>query len=54
MNTHFDILIDASGSMGYLKDKDGNPDISFLLSDGITTRTELVKHILKNTIIPKL
>ena len=54
MNTHFDILIDASGSMGYFKDKDGNPDLNYLLSDGITTRTELVKHILINSIIPKL
>jgi hypothetical protein len=54
MSKHFDILIDASGSMGLLKDKDGNVDVNYLLPDGKTTRTELVKKILVNSMIPKL
>lgn len=54
MSTHFDILIDASGSMGYMHNKDGKPNLQYLLPDGITTRTELVKKILINSIIPKL
>lgn len=54
MNTHFDILIDASGSMGYFKDKDGNLDKRALLPDGKTTRTELVKKILVNSLLPKM
>ncbi len=51
---HFNILIDASGSMGLFKDKDGNVDKNYLLPDGETTRTELVKKVLINSIIPKL
>ena len=54
MNTHFDILIDASGSMGYFKDIDGKPNLKYLLPDGKTTRTELVKKILTKSILPKL
>ncbi|MGE8342501.1 MAG: protein NO VEIN domain-containing protein [Flavobacterium sp.] len=54
MNIHFDILIDSSGSMGIVKDKTENNDINFLLKDGLTTRTELVKKILIKSIIPKL
>lgn len=54
MSNHFHILVDASGSMGLFKDKDGNVDINYLLPDGITTRTELVKKVLINSIIPKL
>lgn len=54
MSNHFHILVDASGSMGLFKDKDGNVDIKYLLPDGITTRTELVKKVLINSIIPKL
>jgi|694.fasta_scaffold25569_5 hypothetical protein len=52
--THFNILIDASGSMGLFKDKDGHVDKNYLLPDGTTTRTELVKKVLINSIIPKL
>lgn len=51
MNIHFNILIDASGSMGYMKG-DNNED-KYLLPDK-STRTDLVKKILINTIIPKL
>lgn len=54
MSIHFNILIDASGSMGLFKNKDGNVDKNYLLPDGITTRTELVKKVLINSIIPKL
>lgn len=54
MSTHFNILIDASGSMGLFKDKDGNVDKNYLLPDGTTTRTELVKKVLINSIITKL
>ena len=51
MNIHFNILIDASGSMGYMKG-DNNED-KYLLPDK-STRTDLVKKILINTLIPKL
>lgn len=50
MDTHFDILIDASGSMGDFKGDDG---VNYLLPDK-STRTDLVKKILINSIIPKL
>jgi len=52
METHFEILIDASGSMGYMK---GSKEYEnkYLLPDG-STRTELVKKILNNNIYPKL
>lgn len=52
METHFEILIDASGSMGFMK---GTKDEDqFLLPDGKSTRTDLVKKILINNVIPKL
>lgn len=51
MNQHFDILIDASGSMGYMKGTENENKL--LLPDG-STRTDLVKKILINSIIPKL
>lgn len=50
MDTHFNILIDASGSMGDFKGKDG---ANYLLPDK-STRTDLVKKILINSILPKL
>jgi hypothetical protein len=51
MKTHFEILIDASGSMGYMKGaKDEN---KYLLPD-TSTRTDLVKKILANNILPNL
>ena len=51
MKEHYEILIDASGSMGYMKgDDDEN---KYLLPDK-STRTDLVKKILINTLIPKL
>lgn len=49
---HFDILIDASGSMGYMQGQTDEEN-KYLLPDG-STRTQLVKKILVNTIIPKL
>lgn len=52
MRIHFDILIDASGSMGYMKGEGVNEN-KYLLPDG-STRTDLVKKILLNSIIPKL
>jgi hypothetical protein len=51
MSHHFDILIDASGSMGYMKGT--SQENHYLLSDG-STRTDLVKKILINSIIAKL
>ncbi len=52
MDTHFEILIDASGSMGYMN---GYKDEGqYLLPDGKSTRTDLVKTILLNDIIPNL
>lgn len=51
MSKHFDILIDASGSMGYMKGT--AHENNYLLPDG-STRTDLVKKILINSIIPKL
>ncbi|RIA09376.1 von Willebrand factor type A domain-containing protein [Flavobacteriaceae bacterium MAR_2010_72] len=51
METHFDILIDASGSMGYMKGTDD--ENKCLLPDG-STRTDLVKKILINNLIPSL
>lgn len=53
MNTHFEILIDASGSMGYMTGAGQEHENKYLLPDG-STRTSLVKKILINTIIPKL
>lgn len=51
MSTHFEILIDASGSMGYMQGTEH--ENKYLLPDN-STRTDLVKKILSNTIIPKL
>lgn len=53
MNTHFEIVIDASGSMGYMPGAGHEHENKYLLPDG-STRTSLVKKILINTIIPKL
>lgn len=47
----FDILIDASGSMGYMKGT--KHEDKYLLPDK-STRTDLVKKILIKSIIPKL
>jgi hypothetical protein len=51
MKEHYEILIDASGSMGYMKGDDDED--KYLLPDK-STRTDLVKKILINTLIPKL
>ena len=51
MSKHFDILIDASGSMGYMKGT--THENNYLLPDG-STRMDLVKKILINSITPKL
>ncbi|MEN9656385.1 MAG: hypothetical protein RL311_1366, partial [Bacteroidota bacterium] len=53
MEIHFDILIDASGSMGYMKGAGKEHENQYLLPDG-STRTDLVKKILLNSIVPKL
>jgi hypothetical protein len=53
MVTNFDILIDASGSMGYMKGAGEEHQNKYLLPDG-STRTDLVKKILINSVIPKL
>lgn len=53
MEMHFDILIDASGSMGYMKGAGNEHENKYLLPDG-STRTDLVKKILLNSIVPKL
>jgi hypothetical protein len=52
MKTHFEILIDASGSMGYMK---GSKEYEnkYLLPDK-STRTDLVKKIIVNNILPNL
>lgn len=51
MNTHFEILIDASGSMGYMKGtKDEN---KCLLPDG-STRMDLAKMIVIQSLLPQL
>ncbi len=52
METHFEILIDASGSMGLMK---GYKDESqYLLPDGKSTRTDLVRIILRNSVLPNI
>lgn len=51
METHFEILIDASGSMGFMKGS--TQENQCLLPDG-STRTDLVKKILINNILPNL
>ena len=53
MNTHFEILIDASGSMGNMQGQGAEHENKYLLPDG-STRTDLVKKILINSILPKL
>jgi hypothetical protein len=51
MDVHFNILIDASGSMGYMK---GSEDENkYLLPDG-NTRMDLVKKILSESLIETL
>ena len=52
MIVNFDILIDASGSMGYMNGV-VNEENKYLLPDK-STRTDLVKQILINSIIPRL
>lgn len=47
------ILIDASGSMGFMEGTGAEHENKYLLPDG-STRTQLVKKILINSIIPKL
>ena len=51
MKTHFEILIDASGSMGYMKNT--TEENKYLLPDK-STRTDLVKKIILNNILPNL
>jgi len=51
MEKHIDILIDASGSMGYMK---GHEEENKHLLPDKSTRTDLVKKILLNSILPKL
>ena len=52
MDIDFKILIDASGSMGYMKDtKDEN---KYLLPDKKSTRTDLVKKIINESLIEVL
>lgn len=53
MESNFRIIIDASGSMGYMTGAGQEHENKYLLPDG-STRTSLVKKILINTIIPKL
>lgn len=50
---HIDILIDASGSMGYMKGAGVKHENQYLI-DANHTRTDLVKSILINQIIPKI
>ncbi|MBC3847725.1 DUF3883 domain-containing protein [Winogradskyella echinorum] len=50
METHFEILIDASGSMGYMRGEKDEEN-KYLLSDRKHTRTDLVKKILNQSII---
>ncbi|MBC7523242.1 MAG: DUF3883 domain-containing protein [Flavobacterium sp.] len=52
MGEHFEILIDASGSMGHMKGT--KFENKFLLPDAKTTRMELAKKILINSVFPKL
>ncbi|WP_298476103.1 DUF3883 domain-containing protein [uncultured Maribacter sp.] len=50
---HIDILIDASGSMGYMKGAGEEHENKYLI-DAQHTRTDLVKSILVNHLIPKI
>jgi hypothetical protein len=50
---HIDILIDASGSMGYMNGAGEVHENKYLI-DAKHTRTDLVKSILVNHIIPKI
>lgn len=50
---NINILIDASGSMGFMEGAGVEHENKYLLPDG-STRTQLVKKILINSIIPKL
>ncbi|GAA0723818.1 hypothetical protein GCM10009430_27660 [Aquimarina litoralis] len=50
---HIDILIDASGSMGYMKGAGKEHENKYLI-DAKYTRTDLVKSILINHLIPKI
>nr|WP_299032687.1 DUF3883 domain-containing protein [uncultured Tenacibaculum sp.] len=50
---HIDILIDASGSMGYMKGAGEEHENKYLIDDQ-HTRTDLVKSILVNHLIPKI
>ena len=50
---HIDILIDASGSMGYMKGAGEEHENKYLI-DNQHTRTDLAKSILVNHIIPKI
>lgn len=50
---HLDILIDASGSMGFMKGAGVEHENKYLIDDG-NTRTDLVKAILINHIVPKI
>lgn len=51
MNTHIDILIDGSGSMGYMKGTDHEDKY---LIDRTHTRTDLVKKILLDHLVQRL
>jgi hypothetical protein len=52
MNTIIEILIDRSGSMGYMKGAKDHEN-KYLLPDG-STRMSLIKRILKKDIIPTI
>ncbi|WP_179321178.1 protein NO VEIN domain-containing protein [Winogradskyella helgolandensis] len=53
METHFEILIDASGSMGFMKGSKEHED-EYLLPDQKSTRTDLVKKILIESLLNNL
>ncbi|WP_288955757.1 DUF3883 domain-containing protein [uncultured Polaribacter sp.] len=53
MDIDFKILIDASGSMGYMKGELSDSENKYLLPDG-STRTDLTKKILISNILPSL
>jgi hypothetical protein len=52
MNTIIEILIDKSGSMGYMKDSPKSEN-KYLLADG-STRTDLLKKMMLQEILPLL
>ncbi len=53
MSTHINILIDGSGCMGYMKGAGEEHENKYLI-DETHTRTDLVKKILTEHLVPKL